>query len=182
MSNLMAKNISQLVESTHMSKKALAKVLHIDYTNLQAYTTGTKKPPREQIIKIADYFGVSADYVLGRTTMEWDKKQTDNINGWVTEIHSNAIEHGWWEDDRSLAEVIALCHSELSEALEADRKGQPMSYYQEDGKPDGIAVEMMDCVIRILDWFGKEGIDAERILEEKHEYNRKRPYKHGKRY
>ena len=101
-----------------------------------------------------------------------------NIAQWTEEIHDNAVDHGWWEEERSFGEVIALCHSELSEALEAYRNGEPMVWIN-GGKPDGIAVEMMDCIIRILDWFGKEDIDAEQILYLKHTYNKGRPYKHG---
>ena len=41
--------------------------------------------------------------------------------------------------------------------------------------------EMADCLIRILDWFGHEGLDVDAIVREKMEYNRTRPYKHGKR-
>lgn len=48
-----------------------------------------------------------------------------------------------------------------------------------DEKPEGIAVEMADCIIRILDWCGKEGIDIDRIISTKHEYNKSRPYRHG---
>lgn len=101
-----------------------------------------------------------------------------NIAQWTEEIHDNAVDHGWWEEERSFGEVVALCHSELSEALEAYRNGEPMVWIN-GGKPDGIAVEMMDCIIRILDWFGKEDIDAEQILYLKHTYNKGRPYKHG---
>ena len=54
--------------------------------------------------------------------------------------------------------------------------------YIAHGKPEGIAVEMMDCVIRIFDWLGKEGVDAELVLKMKHDYNKGRAYKHGKRY
>ena len=46
-------------------------------------------------------------------------------------------------------------------------------------KPEGIAVEMADCIIRILDWIGREGIDIDAIIRMKHEYNTTRPYKHG---
>ena len=46
-------------------------------------------------------------------------------------------------------------------------------------KPDGIAVEMCDCIIRILDYLGKEDVDIEAVLEQKHRYNKQRPYKHG---
>ena len=101
-----------------------------------------------------------------------------NIAQWTEEVHDNAVDHGWWEEERSFGEVVALCHSELSEALEAYRNGEPMVWIN-GGKPDGIAVEMMDCIIRILDWFGKENIDAEQILYLKHTYNKGRPYKHG---
>jgi len=43
-------------------------------------------------------------------------------------------------------------------------------------------VEMADCLIRILDWAGSMGLDIEGIVRIKHEYNKGRPYKHGKRY
>lgn len=49
------------------------------------------------------------------------------------------------------------------------------------GKPEGIAVEMADCLIRILDWFGHEELDVDEIVRQKMAYNRGRPYKHGKR-
>lgn len=46
-------------------------------------------------------------------------------------------------------------------------------------KPEGIAIEMADCIIRILDWCGRENIDIEKMIEIKHKYNKSRPYRHG---
>lgn len=69
----------------------------------------------------------------------------------IKEIHENAVAHGWWEGERDIAEIYALIHSELSEALEEYRSGKEMIYYV-DGKPEGIAVELADAVIRILDY------------------------------
>lgn len=104
-----------------------------------------------------------------------------NVNEIVKDIHTNAVEHGWWDNERSFGEVIALCHSELSEALEADRASEPVLYFN-GNKPEGVAVEMIDCVIRIFDWCGHAGIDVEDIIKAKHNYNVTRPYKHGKKY
>jgi NTP pyrophosphatase (non-canonical NTP hydrolase) len=101
-----------------------------------------------------------------------------NLNEWAKKIHKNAVDHGWWDEDRSFGETVALCHSELSEALEAYRDGEPLEY-QKGAKPEGIAVEMIDCMIRILDWCGHEDVDVEGILERKHEYNKTRPLRHG---
>ncbi len=101
-----------------------------------------------------------------------------SINEIAKDIHENAVAHGWWEDDRSVAEIVALCHSELSESLEAYRNGEEL-VWDNNGKPDGIAVELIDCVIRIFDYLAKEKVDIEEIIRIKHEYNKTRPYKHG---
>lgn len=46
-------------------------------------------------------------------------------------------------------------------------------------KPEGVAVELADCMIRILDYCGHAGIDIEEAIRIKHEYNKTRPYRHG---
>lgn len=124
--------------------------------------------------------------------------QNTTLNDLAKQIHENAVAHGWWDEERPFGEIIALCHSELSEALEEDRAGRPMAYYDIENreehvrviniddsgsqKMEGIATEMIDCIIRILDWAGHECIDVDRLIKAKMRYNESRPYKHGKRY
>lgn len=133
------------------------------------------------------------------------------LNEWTDRIHRIAVDHGWWESEdgmcddgvRSFPEIVALCHSELSEALEEYRRNKPMAYqvdgtnyypalnrtepnkvedvskWRDDKKPEGIAVEMLDCIIRILDWMGHEGVDVDTLMEKKVKYNEGRKHRHG---
>lgn len=196
-----------------------------------------------------------------------------DLNEFAKEVHANAVAHGWWETEGDPAEIIALIHSEWSEALEEYRAGRPMVWHEcmDEGqapedrpvvceqctdcyyygkecehrgkKPEGIAVELIDGCIRILDFAAHEkvslkfenieelfpnfptqitalhyytssvmnyvgsngklkapnripellgemidnvfkyirtqGLDPEKIMREKHEYNKTRPYRHG---
>jgi len=105
----------------------------------------------------------------------------ETINDIVEDVHNNAVNHGWWVEERSFGEVIALCHSELSEALEEHRNGKSPTevYFREDGKPEGIGMELADVIIRIMDYCGHVGIDLQEMILTKHEFNRSRPYRHG---
>ena len=44
---------------------------------------------------------------------------------------------------------------------------------------EGVPSELADVVIRIMDICEYYGIDLEKVILEKHEYNKKREFKHG---
>lgn len=110
-------------------------------------------------------------------------------NQFVHEVHRNAVEHGWWDEERSPGTIRALIHCELSEAMESYRNGEALHYHKcpyhpgacedqqpqdehlhceacslSNRKPEGIAVELMDAVIRIFDFFGQTGFMIPEIL------------------
>lgn len=128
------------------------------------------------------------------------------VNAMVKEVHETAKSKGWWDgDERPISEVVVLAHSELSEAIEAARDGLPaVCFLDKDTKrmlpnsetdlllrkgispsevsrykPEGIAIELADCVIRIMDYFGYQGWDLEAAILLKVAYNKTRPHKHG---
>ena len=47
------------------------------------------------------------------------------LNDLARQINDNARTHGFWDGARNFGEMIALAHSELSEALEEHRSQRP---------------------------------------------------------
>lgn len=104
---------------------------------------------------------------------------SENINFLGQMIHRLNNHLGWWHDietgepkDRNVGELICLMHSELSEAMEADRKD-----LMDDKLPHrkGLEVELADLMIRVLDVAGAGGMDIGGAMVEKLKYNLDRP-------
>lgn len=125
---------------------------------------------------------------------------TKSLDDWCVEAYQTAKSKGWYEGDlpRPL-ERHMLMVSEVAEASEEVRNGKPPIYkVSGDGrmrvevtpehhmwdevksfKPEGEAIELVDCVIRIMDYFGYKNWSLEEAIRMKHEYNKTRAYKHG---
>lgn len=67
---LLGQRIKYLRNEHKMTQEELGKVVHVTKVSISGYENGTRKPDTETLQKIADFFDVSIDYLLGRT----DKK------------------------------------------------------------------------------------------------------------
>ncbi|MGA4718841.1 MazG nucleotide pyrophosphohydrolase domain-containing protein [Fictibacillus nanhaiensis] len=91
------------------------------------------------------------------------------INKLCELAYENAKSKGWHDEPRETGTLLALIHSEVSEALEADRKGDS----------ENFAEELADVCIRIFDLCGSKNIDLEKAILDKMHRNKSRSYKHG---
>ena len=66
-------------------------------------------------------------------------------------IHKQNVELGWWDEERPFSTFVCLFHSELSEAMEGDRKGLMDDHLP---KYEMFQVELADFVIRCMDFLG----------------------------
>ena len=136
----------------------------------------------------------------------------NNLNELAKQFHEKAKAKGFWDEPRETGTLLMLIVSELSEALEADRKWQYAKIDDDefiiDGKTiredldlaikendmvkfedifrtqvkDSFEDEIADVFIRLLDFIGQRNIDIEKHIELKMLYNQTRDYKHGKAY
>ena len=101
------------------------------------------------------------------------------INELAKQVHENAKAHGFFDKEKNIGEMLCLIHSEVSEALEADRKGKYLSqdvsvshiYYNDEDDEfqydyanavkGSFEEELADIIIRVMDLAAFKNIDLE---------------------
>ena len=96
------------------------------------------------------------------------------------DIHQNAVDKGFWEGERNDGELLMLIVTELAEACEALRHGNPPDNHIPEFS--GAEAELADAVIRIMDHAEGRGWRLAEAMIAKNTYNKFRPRKHGKEF
>lgn len=131
-------------------------------------------------LQVAEGLQFLADVVSEEVPGRWSpfRRGWNNV---AQDVHENAVNKGFWpEEGRNDGEMLALIHSEISEALEAIRAGNP----PDDKLPQftGAEVELADAVIRIMDMALARQWRVAEAIEAKMAFNKTRAFKHGKAF
>jgi len=70
---LFAERLKELREENNMTQEQLGKLLNVTKQAISSYEKGENEPSLDTLVKIAEIFNVSLDYLFGRT------KQKDNL-------------------------------------------------------------------------------------------------------
>lgn len=65
--SVLGKRIGELRKKRGLTQRQLADKLQVSHGRISLYETGDRSPDPEMLKKLADFFGCSVDYLLGRT-------------------------------------------------------------------------------------------------------------------
>ena len=96
--------------------------------------------------------------------------EEEGFNLKMREVRQMTDAKGFSAEEGRIWEMLALVHSEISEATDAYKKGRP---WEEVGE------ELIDAIIRILHLLSVLEVDAEALYQRKMAKNWERPHKYG---
>ena len=113
--------LSELRSSLEMSQRKLAADLKISQALLSHYENGTREPGLPFVCKVCDYFGVSADFVLGRILSDEETKTGPCV-------HYRELNHALIKADRedvreAASEYLEAAANRLTAHLTAEDNG-----------------------------------------------------------
>lgn len=62
--------LKDLREDSDLQQSDIAKILNTTQPQYSRYETGERELPIRHLVTLADFYGVSADYILGRTNIK----------------------------------------------------------------------------------------------------------------
>lgn len=102
--------LAELRQDRGMLQKDLAALLNVSVSTVSNYETGAHFPDIESLMRLADYFDISVDYLLGRTAYQGSfSSLNEKMAGILAPAELiNSIQHFDKENMNSLIEYIKL--------------------------------------------------------------------------
>jgi transcriptional regulator with XRE-family HTH domain len=70
--------IQDLREDRDLTQKQVSEILHISQRCYSHYETGSRSIPIELLIRLANYYDISLDYLVGRTNVKQVSREEEN--------------------------------------------------------------------------------------------------------
>lgn len=108
---MLAKNLVELRKKSGLNQRQAAEKLGISPAPLSAYELGKKLPPLETLVTMAELYGVSCDYLIGKN------EELANLGKNIAEcLLSGKIQHIETTDEslkKAIKNIMAICNSTL---------------------------------------------------------------------
>lgn len=106
--------LSELRRTSELSQRKLAADLHISQALLSHYENGTREPGLPFVCRVCDYFGVSADFILGRSD---EPSSFSNISPALGEFNACLLETEDISSREAAADYLDAAARRISERL-----------------------------------------------------------------
>ena len=73
------RRLMRVRKNRNLTQKELAKVLYVTVGTISNYETGVHLPDIEKLTALADYFNVTADYLLGRCKFDFSLDMFEEV-------------------------------------------------------------------------------------------------------
>ena len=83
-----SETMSSLRREKGLSQRAAAAELHISQALLSHYENGAREPGLEFLCRVCEYYGVSSDYLLGRTDIRQPFSDSEELRRLSAELRS----------------------------------------------------------------------------------------------
>nr|WP_253600854.1 helix-turn-helix transcriptional regulator [Bacillus amyloliquefaciens] len=128
---MLGKRITSLRKQARLTQEGLAKELNITRSALSQYELGTREPNYDLLIKIADYFDVSIDFLLRGENKETQDKIFNEEARRILEDPDTLIAAA---DGKITDSILKAAQKIIAQQLEAGRK--PGDIRNNKYKPD----------------------------------------------
>lgn len=107
------KNLKFLRKSHHLSQTELSRLLHISQQSICKYESGHSEATETLLIKTADFFDTSVDFLLGLSDspLKYDTDNPTSDSSAKEAIHLNLYRHASEEQRRAVDTLLKSCLS-----------------------------------------------------------------------